>query len=134
MTIGHMAGALPGGKGTVDVTFDALAQIPGERWSLDSDAAPAGARFGGTLAYVAAFDANVFNITESESAYVDPQHRMLLELTHESFTSFSSRAHLVTTSDASGSESMGVAVGITGRAFQSFYIQLNLSYFVRENH
>ena len=118
VSLGHMVGALPSGTGPADATFDALAPIPGERWRLDSDGAPTGARFGGTLAAVTAFDANVFNITETESAYVDPQHRMLLELAHESFTGYSSRTYPVPTLDAL--ESMGIAVGISGTE----YVQL----------
>jgi acyl transferase domain-containing protein len=86
---------------------------PGDRWRLDSQGAPS-ARFGGTVANIAEFDLSAFHVTESEACYIDPQHRLLLELALESFVS-SGRALASSSAPSVESTEIGVAVGISVR-------------------
>ena len=60
---------------------DAIRAIPLDRW--EADAIPEsnlGGRFGGFVKYWAEFDAAAFGITPSEAALMDPQQRVMLEV------------------------------------------------------
>jgi len=61
---------------------DAITHVPFSRWDVEAARAgrPAlGARFGGCLAGVAAFDAALFGVSAPEAQLMDPQQRLLLE-------------------------------------------------------
>src|SRR5277367_6315930 len=87
----------PGGAGSPDALWamlmegrDGLGPIPEERWDAGAwyhpDPAVAGrsvARRGGFLADVDQFDPDFFGISQREAAQVDPQHRLLLEVSVE---------------------------------------------------
>jgi acyl transferase domain-containing protein/NADPH:quinone reductase-like Zn-dependent oxidoreductase/NADP-dependent 3-hydroxy acid dehydrogenase YdfG/acyl carrier protein/surfactin synthase thioesterase subunit len=69
---------------------DAISEVPPERWSIDAlydrDAAAPGkmsTRWGGFLAAVDQFDAAFFGISPREAARMDPQQRLMLELSWE---------------------------------------------------
>ncbi|WP_158750015.1 beta-ketoacyl synthase N-terminal-like domain-containing protein [Acidobacterium sp. S8] len=92
-----MAMRFPGGVTSPERFWQALAEgedligvIPPERWDLreylDADADHAGTMYdghGGFLHDIDAFDAEFFGINPREAASMDPQQRMLLELTWE---------------------------------------------------
>jgi 3-oxoacyl-(acyl-carrier-protein) synthase/SAM-dependent methyltransferase len=92
-----MAVRLPGGIASLDDFWTLLAAgetaitpTPAERWDdgalFDADADRAGktySRHGGFLAGADRFDAAFFGITPREAESMDPQHRILLELTWE---------------------------------------------------
>ncbi|MCZ7373498.1 type I polyketide synthase [Micromonospora sp. WMMC250] len=69
---------------------DAVAPMPAHRWELASGATPdalfgptSGARHGGCLDEVDTFDAAFFGISPREAVTMDPQQRLVLELTWE---------------------------------------------------
>ena len=69
---------------------DLISEIPVERWDADSyyDPEPgvpdrSVSRWGGFLDDVAGFDPEFFGIGEREAAALDPQHRLLLEISWE---------------------------------------------------
>ncbi len=69
---------------------DAVREVPPERWNIDdyydADIAAPGkmnTRCGGFLDRVAEFDAEFFGISPREAIRVDPQHRLLLEVSWE---------------------------------------------------
>ena len=69
---------------------DAIREVPRDRWDydalFDADSAAPGkvsARYGGFLDDVASFDAGFFGISPREAAHVDPQQRLMLELSWE---------------------------------------------------
>src|SRR6185312_11134786 len=60
---------------------DTIGPLPAGRWPLSGDnTAP---RAGGFLSDVEGFDARFFEIAPREAAAMDPQHRLLLEVTWE---------------------------------------------------
>lgn len=70
--------------------FDAITDIPEERWHIDAFYDPnpnkAGkikARKGGFVKDIDQFDADFFGIFPSEAQRIDPQQRLLLEITYE---------------------------------------------------
>jgi acyl transferase domain-containing protein len=61
---------------------DAITHVPFSRWDIEAARAgrPAlGARFGGCLAVVDAFDTALFGVSAPEAQLMDPQQRLLLE-------------------------------------------------------
>ncbi|CEK11022.1 type I polyketide synthase [Legionella hackeliae] len=69
---------------------DGITEIPSERWNIadyyDPKPATPGkmiSRKGGFIDNIDKFDATLFNISSSEANEMDPQHRLLLELTWE---------------------------------------------------
>jgi acyl transferase domain-containing protein len=71
---------------------DAISEVPAERWNrdayFDDDPAAAGkinTVHGGFLHDVDEFDPQAFGIAPSEARYMDPQHRLLLEVAWEAF-------------------------------------------------
>jgi polyketide synthase 5 len=92
-----MACRLPQGIDSPEALWEALlrgedliSEIPAERWDADSyyDPEPgvpdrSVSRWGGFLDDVAGFDPEFFGIGEREAATLDPQHRLLLEVSWE---------------------------------------------------
>ena len=92
-----MACRLPGGIDGPDTLWEALragrevvADIPEDRWDVDAfyDPAPGAPakmyiRRGGFVAGMDLFDAGFFHISPREAQGMDPQHRLLLEVTWE---------------------------------------------------
>ncbi|KTD11309.1 type I polyketide synthase [Legionella jamestowniensis] len=69
---------------------DGITEVPPDRWNIDDyyDSRPTTpgkiiSRKGGFVANIDQFDAALFDISPSEAAAMDPQHRLLLELTWE---------------------------------------------------
>ncbi len=70
--------------------IDAIAEVPSNRWTIDSYYAPSPAtpakmntRWGGFLSQIDRFDASFFRISPREANYLDPQQRLLLEVAWE---------------------------------------------------
>ncbi|HEY1068459.1 MAG TPA: type I polyketide synthase, partial [Pirellulales bacterium] len=92
---------LPGGVNDLDTFwsrlldgFDAVREVPAERWNVDEHYDPEpGAqgkmytRWGGFLENVDQFDNDFFGISYREAAQTDPQHRLLLETAWEALES-----------------------------------------------
>jgi polyketide synthase 5 len=92
-----MACRLPKGIDSPEALWEALlrgedlvSEIPVERWDADSYYHPepgvpdrSVSRWGGFLDDVAGFDPEFFGIAEPEAAALDPQHRLLLEVSWE---------------------------------------------------
>ncbi|NEP38246.1 MAG: type I polyketide synthase, partial [Okeania sp. SIO2H7] len=92
-----MSCRFPGGASTPQAFWDVLqngvdtiAEVPKERWHLDDyydpDPETPGkmySRYGGFINGVQEFDANFFGISPKETTHLDPQHRLLLEVTWE---------------------------------------------------
>lgn len=65
--------------------IDATCEIPSDRWDMDALYSPERApgkmyvKRGGFLPDIGDFDAEFFGLSETDAAWMDPQHRMLLE-------------------------------------------------------
>ncbi|MDI3284907.1 type I polyketide synthase [Polyangium sp. 15x6] len=62
---------------------DAVTEVPAERWSSTVGTPHPSARWAGLLDDVEQFDAGFFGIGRGEATDMDPQHRLLLEVTWE---------------------------------------------------
>lgn len=98
--------------------MDAVREVPADRWSLsewwDADPDSPGrmySRFGAFLSDVERFDAAFFGVTPREAARMDPQQRMLLEVTWHAMEAANFRA------EALHGKPVGVFVGITGNDY-----------------
>ncbi|WP_394834890.1 SDR family NAD(P)-dependent oxidoreductase [Pendulispora rubella] len=92
---------------------DAVTEIPDARWPSGSRPAPgaAGTKWAALLDSVDGFDADFFGISPREAVGIDPQHRLLLELTWEALED----AHVVP-EQLVGSKT-GVFVGVMGHDY-----------------
>ncbi|MFD2684170.1 type I polyketide synthase [Streptomyces phyllanthi] len=104
----------PGGADSPDAYWrlltegrDAVGTVPEGRWERFPGAAEA-PRHGAFLADIAGFDAEFFGIGAHEAAAMDPQHRMLLEVTREALDHAAVRVAGTRT---------GVFVGISGNEY-----------------
>jgi acyl transferase domain-containing protein len=92
-----MACRLPGGVDTPEAFWemliegrDAITEVPPGRWDIDQYFDPdpdvpgkMSTRFGGFVSDIDAFDAELFGISRREAESMDPQQRMMLEVTWE---------------------------------------------------
>ncbi|XXX73393.1 SDR family NAD(P)-dependent oxidoreductase [Sorangium sp. So ce134] len=92
---------------------DAIGEVPKERWDIDAyyDPDPAAlgkmtTRCGGFLEGVDQFDPSFFGISPREATKIDPQHRLLLEVTWEALERAGQTAEQLLSSDT------GVFVGL----------------------
>jgi amino acid adenylation domain-containing protein len=95
----------------------ATGEIPSERWNVDEyyarEDAPGmmNTRWGGFLEKIDQFDADFFGIAPREADYIDPQHRLLLEVSWEALENGG-----ICPSTLRGSDS-GVFIGISGNDY-----------------
>lgn len=90
-----MACRIPGGANTPESFFklledgvDTISEIPSDRWRVEhdgpnSDGDTRALRWGSFLTNIDRFDASFFGISPREAESLDPQHRLLLEVTWE---------------------------------------------------
>ncbi len=68
---------------------DSITEVPSQRWNIEAyyseeiDGDHMNTRWGGFIEHVDKFDASFFGISSREAKRMDPQQRILLELTHE---------------------------------------------------
>ncbi|WP_198670857.1 sulfolipid-1 biosynthesis phthioceranic/hydroxyphthioceranic acid synthase [Mycolicibacterium smegmatis] len=98
---------------------DAVTEVPPDRWDADDfyDAQPgvpgrSVSKWGAFLDDVAGFDPEFFGITEREATAIDPQHRLLLEVSWEAVE------HAGLTRKALTDSLTGVFVGLTHGDYQ----------------
>ncbi|MFY1632298.1 SDR family NAD(P)-dependent oxidoreductase [Solwaraspora sp. WMMB335] len=116
---------------------DAITEVPVDRWDAaalyDPDLAEPGranTRWGGFVDGVDRFDPHFFGISPGEAASMDPQHRMLLEVTWEALE----RAGIVPARLAGSATGVFVGIGTDDYASVAFDDPANLNaYFVTGN-
>ncbi|WP_168641709.1 amino acid adenylation domain-containing protein [Dickeya sp. CFBP 2040] len=92
--------------------IDPLTDIPAERWQdafLDNQ--PCATHRGGFISDIDQFDAGFFDISPNEAQAMDPQHRLLLEVSHEAFENAGIRV-----ADLMGTNT-GVYIGISNSEY-----------------
>jgi microcystin synthetase protein McyG len=118
---------MPGAIDTPDAFWDLLAgggdaiqEIPSSRWDADAFYAPlpgtpgkANTKWGGFVGHIDQFDAAFFGIAPKEAVGMDPQQRMLLEVSWEALENAGERAELL-----NGSQT-GVFVGMSTNDYAS---------------
>ncbi len=122
-----LAVRMPGGIDTPDAFWDLLASggdaiqdIPSSRWDAEAfyDPLPgtpgkANTKWGGFVSHIDQFDAAFFGIAPKEAIGMDPQQRMLLEVSWEALENAGERAELL-----NGSQT-GVFVGMSTNDYAS---------------
>jgi acyl transferase domain-containing protein/acyl carrier protein len=105
---------------------DAVVEVPRIRWDVDAwyDPNPdavgkINCRYGGFLQDVETFDASFFGIAPREAVRMDPQQRMLLEMTVETLEDALIPVESLTSSNTS------VAIGISGNDYLSVLRRAN---------
>ena len=100
---------------------DAVSEVPEDRWSLsdwyDADPDAPGksySRHGGFLGNVDRFDAAFFGIVPGDATVMDPQHRLLLEVTSDAFE------HAGLPLDGLVGTQTGVFIGVTANDYSRF--------------
>jgi acyl transferase domain-containing protein/acyl carrier protein len=108
----------------LDEGIDAVSVVPRERWDADAyfdpDPATPGripSRWGGFLDGIDGFDPMFFGLSPREAALMDPQHRMLLEVTHEALEDAG------TSVDEIAGSRTGVFVGIYNSDYMGLLIR-----------
>ncbi len=103
---------------------DAISQVPADRWDIDAfyDADPDApgkmyTRHGGFIASPGAFDARFFGISPREAVNIDPQHRLILEVSWEALE------HAGQNPDRLHGENVGVFVGISTGDYAMLHVQ-----------
>ncbi|NEO89529.1 MAG: type I polyketide synthase [Moorea sp. SIO3G5] len=99
--------------------IDGIVEIPPERWDVDAfyekDPATPGkmnTRWGGFLENIDQFDPRFFRISPHEAKYMDPQHRLVLEVAWEALENAG-----IAPEQLAGSHT-GVFLGITGSDYE----------------
>jgi phthiocerol/phenolphthiocerol synthesis type-I polyketide synthase B len=99
---------------------NAISRIPADRWDAegfyDPDPLTPGrmtTKWGGFVPDIAGFDAEYFGITPREAAAMDPQQRMLLEVSHEALE------HAGIAPDSLSGSRTGVMMGVYFNEYQS---------------
>ncbi len=99
---------------------NAISRIPADRWDADAfyhpDPLTPGrmtTKWGGFVPDIAGFDAEFFGITPREASAMDPQQRMLLEVSHEALE------HAGIPADSLGDSRTAVMMGVYFNEYQS---------------
>lgn len=131
-----MACRFPGGINNPEMFWqflkegkDAIIEVPKDRWNIENQPESEGPNaqvnktnfYGGFLTDVDKFDAQFFHINSQEAEMLDPQHRLLLEVTYEAFE----RANVALPS-LNGSQT-GVFIGISTHNYENLLLQNNLN-------
>jgi myxalamid-type polyketide synthase MxaE and MxaD len=120
-----MACRFPGGADSPEAFWellingvDAVSEIPKDRWDIDryydpDPSAPGkmSTRSGGFLDHVDRFDAQFFGLAPREAARMDPQHRLVLEVSWEALENAGQSTDRLAASDT------GVFIGMTTNDF-----------------
>ena len=103
---------------------DAIADVPAERWDIDEfyDPDPDApgkmyTRYGGFIERPDQFDARFFGISPREATSIDPQHRLILEVSWEALE------HAGQNPNRLNGESVGVFVGISTSDYAMLQMQ-----------
>lgn len=92
--------------------IDPLTEIPAERWQDEFlNNQPEATHRGGFINDIDQFDAGFFDISPNEAQAMDPQHRLLLDVSHEAFENAGIRV-----ADLMGSNT-GVYIGISNSEY-----------------
>ena len=102
---------------------NAIGEVPADRWDADAfyDPDPLApgrmtTKYGGFVADVAGFDAEFFGITRREAEAMDPQQRMLLEVSWEALE------HAGIAPDSLSGTRSGVMMGVYYNEYQSLSV------------
>ena len=119
-----LAARLPGAESLEElwnnlvVGKDAVTEVPDDRWSIDEYYRPGepqphctNSKWGGFLKSIDQFDAPLFGISSREAQYMDPQHRLLLEVCWEALE------HAGYSGSALAGQPVGVFVGTSGSKY-----------------
>ena len=121
----------PGGADDPDTFFrlllegrDAITEVPKDRWDIDAYYSPdpdapgkMSTRYGGFLRDIRGFDPEFFGISPREAAGMDPQHRLMLEVSWEALESAGLPREKIT-----GSQT-GVFIGILGSEYHQLRVR-----------